>query len=47
MSVDFSHSHKAMDVREHERTFDGFVKATIWCAAAIIVVLASMAFFLT
>lgn len=46
MSVDFSQSHKAMDVREHERTFDGFIKATIWCTVAVIVLLASMAFFL-
>jgi hypothetical protein len=46
MAVDFSGSSKAMDVREHERTFDGFVKATIYGTAAVLVLLALMAFFL-
>jgi len=40
MSVDFSTSHKAMDPREHERTYRGFVKATglvvAFCAATLV-----------
>lgn len=43
MSVDFSGSHKAMDAREHERTYDGFVKITTWCLGLTILTLAIMA----
>ncbi|GAB4235333.1 MAG: hypothetical protein Kow0032_19790 [Methyloligellaceae bacterium] len=46
MSVDFSKSHKAMDVDEHVRTYQGFIKATIYCSVGVAVLLALMAIFL-
>ena len=46
MAVDFSKSHKAMDVAEHERTYAGFMKVTVFCTAATLAVLALMAIFL-
>ncbi len=46
MAVDFSKSHKAMDPREHERTYTGFVKVTVGCVVAVLAVLALMAIFL-
>lgn len=32
-----------MDVREHEKTFEGFVRFTTWAAVAVIVVLVFLA----
>lgn len=46
MGVDFSGSNKVMDVREHERTYHGFVKITVVSTVAILVTLALMAIFL-
>lgn len=46
MSVDFSKSHKAMDVEQHTETYDGFIKVTIISTAAIVVLLVLMAIFL-
>lgn len=43
MSVDFSGSHKSMDSREHERTYEGFIKATVWSLGFIILTLVIMA----
>jgi hypothetical protein len=43
MSVDTSKGHEAMDYPEHERTYAGFIKATTWGTAAIIVLLIVMA----
>lgn len=37
------HKHGKMDVTEHEKTFEGFVKATVWSVMAIIVVLVLVA----
>ena len=46
MSIDTSNGHPAMDYPEHERTYNGFIKATIYSTVAIIAVLVGMAFFL-
>lgn len=46
MAVDFSGSNKVMDVREHERTYEGFIKATMIATAGVLGVLALMAIFL-
>lgn len=46
MAIDLSASHKAMDAREHERTYKGFVRATVVCTLAVMAVLALMAIFL-
>lgn len=43
MSVDFSGSHKAMDAREHERTYEGFVKVATWGLGFILLILVIMA----
>jgi len=36
-----------MDYAEHERTYSGFLALTKWTIAAMVVLLAGMAFFLT
>ena len=46
MSIDTSEGHEAMDYPEHVRTYDGFIKATIWSTVAIILLLILMAVFL-
>jgi hypothetical protein len=46
MSVDFSRSHKAMDVKEHERTSRGFVKWSVFFTAHALVLLALLAILL-
>lgn len=46
MSVDFSGSHKAMDPREHERTYSAFVRWTTIFTAHIVVILVVMALIL-
>lgn len=45
-NADHSHGAPAMDYREHERTYAGFVAFTKWGTIAVIVVLAAMAIFL-
>ncbi|MEC9367993.1 MAG: aa3-type cytochrome c oxidase subunit IV [Pseudomonadota bacterium] len=40
-----SKSHPAMDRKEHERTYDGFVKATILVVLGVAATLALMAMF--
>lgn len=37
------HKHGTMDIREHEKTFDGFIKVMVRSAIAIIVVLVLLA----
>ncbi|MGL4278732.1 MAG: aa3-type cytochrome c oxidase subunit IV [Albidovulum sp.] len=37
------HTHGKMDVREHEKTFEGFIRVTTWAAVACIVVLIFLA----
>lgn len=46
MSVDFSDSHPAMDMEEHKRTYDGFVKATKYGTIGCVILLILMAVFL-
>lgn len=46
MGVDMSKSHPVMDRKEHLRTYDGFVKATVIVLAGCVAVLALMAIFL-
>jgi hypothetical protein len=46
MTIDTSGGHHAMDYREHERTYRGFVRGTMILTIIIIVTLAGMAFFL-
>ncbi|MCA0273274.1 MAG: aa3-type cytochrome c oxidase subunit IV [Proteobacteria bacterium] len=37
------HTPGKMDIREHEKTFDGFIKVTTWSAVVCIVVLIFLA----
>jgi len=46
MTIDTSGGHPAMDYREHERTYKGFVRGTVILTVIVIVILAGMAFFL-
>jgi hypothetical protein len=46
MTIDTSGGHHAMDYREHERTYHGFVRGTVILTVIVIVILAGMAFFL-
>lgn len=46
MSIDSSRSHKAMDMKEHERTYRGFVKWSVFFAAHVLVLLALLAILL-
>lgn len=39
------HEHGKMDITEHEKTFDGFVRFTKWTVAVIVVVLVLLALF--
>lgn len=43
MGVDTSHGHPAMDYREHERTYKGFLKGAIWLTGLTIAVLVFLA----
>lgn len=47
MGVDFSSSHRAMDARQHERSYAAFIKLAIATCVFVIVTLAAMALFLT
>lgn len=33
------HKHGSMDIREHEKTFAGFVRMSVWVAAIAIAIL--------
>lgn len=46
MEIDTSNGHAEMDYAEHQRTYKGFIKATIICTAGIIALLVAMAIFL-
>ena len=37
------HKHGEMDIETHEKTFEGFVRATAWTVVAILVVLVFIA----
>lgn len=37
------HLHGSMDIREHEKTFAGFIKLSIWVAGVSIGILVFMA----
>jgi Ni,Fe-hydrogenase I cytochrome b subunit len=37
------HSHSKTDIREHEKTFEGFIRFSTWVAVLVIVVLVFMA----
>ncbi|MFE3835900.1 aa3-type cytochrome c oxidase subunit IV [Pseudogemmobacter sonorensis] len=37
------HKHGSMDIREHEKTFAGFIKFTTWTTVLIFVVLVILA----
>lgn len=47
MTIDTSGGHPAMDYREHERTYRGFIRGTVFMAVFCIAILAGMAMFLT
>ena len=46
MTIDTSGGHPAMDYREHERTYRGFVRGTMILTVIVVFILAGMAFFL-
>ena len=46
MSIDTSDGHKAMDYREHVRTYDGFLKGSIVLVVLVALILISMLVFL-
>ncbi len=46
MAVDTSHGHRAMDYAEHNRTYSGFLTATKFGVAAMVVLLLGMYVFL-
>ncbi|MCR9124531.1 MAG: aa3-type cytochrome c oxidase subunit IV [Rhodobacteraceae bacterium] len=41
------HKHGDMDIKDHVKTFDGFMKFTTYTVVAIIVLLVLMAVFIT
>ncbi len=47
MGVDFTNSHRAMDVQQHEGAYAGFVKLVITLCLMVILTLVGMAVFLT
>lgn len=46
MSVDTSGGHAAMDYNEHDRTYSRFLRISKYGIIALVVLLASMAYFL-
>lgn len=46
MSIDTSDGHKAMDYREHIRTYDGFLKGSIALIVLVALILFGMLIFL-
>lgn len=46
MGLDLSGGHSAMDYVEHKRTYQGFIKGTIFLVVAVVAVLLGMFFFL-
>ncbi len=41
------HKHGEMDVKVHEKTFDGFMKWVTWSVIVILVIIVGMAIFIT
>lgn len=41
------HKHGEMDVKTHEKTFDGFMKFSTWSVIVILVLIVAMAIFIT
>jgi hypothetical protein len=37
------HVHGSMDIRDQEKTFDGFIRMTVWVVCAVIFILIFMA----
>jgi len=46
MSVETTGGHPAMDYPEHVRTYNGFIRFTIFSIVALVLLLAGMAIFL-
>lgn len=46
MGIDFTKSHRAMDVKQHEATYSAFIKLVTATCALTIVILVGMAIFL-
>jgi len=46
MGVDFTKSHRAMDVKQHEESYSSFIKLTVATCVLTIVTLVGMAIFL-
>lgn len=46
MSIDTTGGHPAMDYREHQRTYSGFVRGTVILTVIVVLILAGMAAFL-
>lgn len=46
MTIDTSGGHPAMDYREHERTYRGFVRGAVILTVLCILILSGMAMFL-
>jgi hypothetical protein len=46
MSIDTTGGHPAMDYREHERTYRGFLRGTVTLTVIVVLILAGMAAFL-
>ena len=46
MTIDTSDGHKAMDYREHVRTYDGFLKGSVALIVIICLILFGMLVFL-
>lgn len=47
MSVDLTKSHRAMDTRQHEAAYSGFIKLLTISSVLTILTLTGMAIFLT
>lgn len=46
MSVDTSGGHPAMDYKEHNRTYEGFIRGTVIMIVLLVLMLIGMAAFL-
>jgi hypothetical protein len=47
MAIDTSKGHPAMDYREHERTYSGFLRFLLTSIVLLVILLAGMGYFLT
>lgn len=41
------HKHGEMDIKENEKTFDGFMQWVTWSVVVILVIIVGMAIFIT